>query len=142
MTAPFVPESDIVMSTPFCLLIGEDNRATREGYREYFEQAGFVVHATDDGHRVLQLARNVGPSVILLDLELPGLDGWEIARQVKASATTCHIPIIALTGHTHRHEQASAFRAGCDVFLAKPCEPSRLLAEIRKILGAQESSSA
>ena len=81
------------------------------------------------------LASTWVPSVIVLDLGLPDIDGWEVARQLKAGARTGAIPIIALTGSDLPHERVSAMRAGCDRHLAKPCVPADLVDAIERCLG-------
>lgn len=116
------------------LLIVDDDKHTREGYRQYLAGAGFTVKALSGGIDALEFARLSGPDLVVLDLGLPDVDGWEVARQLKNNAQTRDIPIIAFSGRTMQHEQVSALRAGCDVYLTKPCEPGRLLAAVRKLL--------
>jgi DNA-binding response OmpR family regulator len=116
------------------LLIVEDDRHAREGYQMYLSNAGFRVLALEGGAQVLEFAKSVKPDLVLLDLELPDLDGWEVARRLKSHKLTKGIPIIAFSGRTMHHEQVSALRAGCDVYLTKPCPPDRLLQAIRKML--------
>jgi DNA-binding response OmpR family regulator len=123
------------------LLIVEDDRHAREGYQTYLSDAGFHVRALEGGARVLEFAKSDKPDLVLLDLELPDLDGWEVARRLKSHELTRDIPIIAFSGRTLHHEQVSALRAGCDVYLTKPCAPDRLLRTIRKTLGLQDSAS-
>ena len=72
---------------------------------------------------------------MVLDLGLPDVDGWEVARRLKADNQTKGIPIVAFSGRSMQHEQISALRAGCDVYLTKPCAPDRLLSTIQKLLG-------
>jgi len=116
------------------LLIVEDDRHAREGYQMYLSNAGFRVLALEGGAQVLEFAKLAKPDLVLLDLELPDLDGWEVARRLKSHKLTKGIPIIAFSGRTLHHEQVSALRAGCDVYLTKPCPPDRLLQAIRKML--------
>jgi DNA-binding response OmpR family regulator len=119
------------------LLIVEDDRHAREGYQMYLSNAGFRVLALEGGAQVLEFAKLAKPDLVLLDLELPDLDGWEVARRLKSHKLTKDIPIIAFSGRTLHHEQVSALRAGCDVYLTKPCPPDRLLQAIRKMLGLE-----
>jgi len=116
------------------ILIVDDNPAIRDGFREYLEAAGFLVDVCGDGADALEVVRLTAPHVVVLDLGLPGIDGWEVARQLKADDATKHISLIAFTAHHMPQEQASALRAGCDLFLSKPCSGERLLEEIRKVL--------
>lgn len=117
------------------LLIVEDDAHSREGYRIYLSGAGFDVHTLPGGAHALDFVRAASPDLVVLDLGLPDLDGWEVARRLKSDEQTKHIPIIAFSGRSMQHEQASALRAGCDVYLTKPCPPDRLLTTIRKLLG-------
>ena len=117
------------------LLLIEDDRHSREGYQAYLSGAGFTVHALDGGAHALDVARTSTPDLIVLDLGLPDLDGWEVARRLKSDELTKHIPIVAFSGRSMQHEQVSALRAGCDMYLTKPCAPDRLLGTIRKLLG-------
>src|SRR5918999_5993787 len=108
------------------LLLVEDDRHAREGYRTYLTGAGFQVLALESGADALAFAKAQPPDLIVLDLGLPDVDGWEVARRMKSDEQTKHIPIVAFSGRSMQHEQVSALRAGCDVYLTKPCEPSRL----------------
>ena len=78
----------------------------------------------------------------MLDLGLPDVDGWEVARRLKSDEHTRDIPIIAFSGRSMQHEQVSALRAGCDVYLTKPCAPAALLGAIRKLLGLADAASS
>ena len=126
---------------PKRLLLVEDDRHAREGYRAYLTGAGFHVQALEGGIDALASAKADSPDLIVLDLGLPDVDGWEVARRIKSDEETMNIPIVAFSGRSMQHEQVSALRAGCDVYLTKPCEPSRLLATIRKLLGLGDTSS-
>jgi len=123
------------------LLIVEDDRNAREGYRMYLSAKGFSVRAIDGGADALHFAKSSACDLVVLDLGLPDVDGWEVARRLKGDVQTRDIPIIAFSGRTMQHEQVSALRAGCDVYLTKPCDPDRLLGAIRKLLGMGESRS-
>ena len=101
------------------------NRLTRKGYE--------VVIATD-GEIGVKMSRSESPALIIMDLGLPVLDGWEAIRQIKSSPETEQIPIIALTAHAMSHDRAKAFDAGCDDFDTKPVSIRRLLTKIRALL--------
>ena len=101
----------------------------------YLSGAGFDVHTLAGGSNALDFVRSTTPDLVVLDLALPDLDGWEVARRLKSHEETKRVPIIAFSGHSLQHEQVSALRAGCDFYLTKPCPPDRLLAAIRKLLG-------
>ncbi len=114
------------------VLFVDDNAATREGYTKYLGNFGYEVMPVATGQAALTLASTWTPDVIVLDLGLPDIDGWEVARQIKAAPETVAIPIIALTGAGLPHERASAMRAGCDRHLTKPCSPADVVDAIRR----------
>ena len=116
------------------ILFVEDEANARDGYVAYLTNCAFMVMPAATGEQALTLAFSWKPHVIVLDLGLPDIDGWEVARQLKASELTAAIPIIALTAATLPHERVSAMRAGCDRHLTKPCAPADLVAEIRRLI--------
>ena len=117
------------------LMLVDDDKHSREGYQKYLSGTGFRVHAFEGGADALAFAASESPDLVVLDLGLPDVDGWEVARRLKGDAHTRDIPIIAFSGRSLQHEQVSALRAGCDVHLTKPCPPDRLLGAIQKLLG-------
>jgi len=117
------------------VLFVEDDSATREGYTAHLANCGYDVMAAATGGQALTLASTWAPDVIVLDLGLPDIDGWEVARQLKAASRTVAIPIIALTGSDLPHERVSAMRAGCDRHLPKPCVPADLVDAIQRCIG-------
>ena len=123
------------MRSPLRVLFVDDDSPTREGYTSYLASAGFDVISAATGAHALALARTSAPDVIVLDLGLPDIDGWEVARRLKATPSTSAIRIIALTAASLQHERASAMRAGCDRHLAKPCQPADLVDAIRRSVG-------
>jgi CheY-like chemotaxis protein len=125
-----------IKPTPYLrVLFVDDDSATREGYATYLASFGYDVTTVATGREALELASTWAPNVIVLDLGLPDIDGWEVARQLKAGARTLAIPIIALTGSDLPHERVSAMRAGCDRHLGKPCVPADLVDAIERCLG-------
>jgi CheY-like chemotaxis protein len=118
------------------VLFVDDDSATREGYVKYLANSGYDVTPAATGGEALTLARTWAPNVIVLDLGLPDIDGWEVARQLKAAPRTVAIPIIALTGADLPHERVSAMRAGCDRHLTKPCPPAALVDAILRCTSA------
>ena len=123
------------------LMLVDDDKHSRDGYQIYLSDKGFRVHAFDGGIDALDFVKSSRPDLVVLDLGLPDVDGWEVARRLKSDDHTKDIPIIAFSGRSLRHEQVSALRAGCDVHLTKPCSPDRLLGAIRKLLDLAEPSS-
>lgn len=117
------------------VLFVEDNAPTREGYTTFLMRSGYEVMSAATGRQALDFAVTWAPDVIVLDLGLPDVDGWEVARQLKAAPLTLAIPIIALTAADLPHERVSAMRAGCDRHLSKPCVPADLLDGIERCLG-------
>ena len=92
-----------------------------------------------DGAQGVELAEQERPDLILMDLSLPVMDGWEATRRLKADARTASIPVVALTGHALAGISEGAKRAGCDAFVTKPCLPDALVAEIRRLLDRPRS---
>ena len=117
------------------ILFVDDDRATREGYAAYLDSCGYDVTITASGQDALRRAGEQRPSVIVLDLGLKDMDGWEVARRLKAGPDTATVPIIAFTGASLTHERISAMRAGCDRVVTKPCAPTALLEQITLCLG-------
>ena len=116
------------------LLLVDDDPSALAGMAEYLQGCGFNVLLASTGQQALTLAMTCSPDVVVLDLGLPDIDGWEVARQLKASLRMAAVPIIALTGSALPHERVSAMRAGCDRHLAKPCAPADLLNAIKRSL--------
>jgi CheY-like chemotaxis protein len=127
---------------PPLILLVDDYPDNRDIYAQFLVHAGARVEEAEDGHQALEKAFALGPDVIVMDLALPGLDGWEATRRLKHDPRTQAIPIIALTGHALAGHSQGATEAGCDVFLTKPCLPERLLEEIRAILDGTAPGSA
>jgi two-component system cell cycle response regulator DivK len=118
---------------PLVLLV-DDYPDAREMYAEYLDFSGFAVVEAANGMEALQRAAETEPDIILMDLSLPVMDGWEATRRLKADTRTAHIPVIALTGHALAGISDGARKAGCDAFVTKPCLPEDLVKEIRKVL--------
>ena len=118
------------------VLVVEDYQDAREMYAAYLEFSGYRVAEATNGVEALEQAHALKPDIILMDLALPKMDGWEATRQLKADARTRDIPIVALTGHALAGHAEGAKAAGCDAFVTKPCLPDALVAEIRRMLAA------
>jgi two-component system cell cycle response regulator DivK len=123
------------------VLVVDDYPDAREMYGEYLEYCGFEVVQASNGMEALQRALDTTPDIILMDLSLPVMDGWEATRRLKADKRTENIPVVALTGHALAGISEGAKKAGCDSFVTKPCLPEDLVKEIRRVLDAQSSSS-
>jgi len=116
---------------PPLVLVVDDFEDNREMFAEYLELCGFQVVQAASGRAALDCAFHRAPDVVLMDLSLPELDGWEATRRLKADPRTRHVPVIALTGHALADHAREAKEAGCDAFLTKPCPPEVLVAEVR-----------
>ena len=118
------------------ILVVDDYEDAREMYAEYLRFCGFRVAEARNGNEAVAQARSLKPDLILMDLSLPGMDGWEATRVLKADDATKHIPIVALTGHALAGASEGARKAGCDSFVTKPCLPDDLVVEVRRMLNA------
>ena len=116
------------------ILYVEDNDDNIYVLKNRLTRAGFTVLVATDGAQGVTMAAAERPDLILMDLRLPVLDGWEATRQLKAAPETRHIPVIALTAHAMSGDREKALQAGCDDFDTKPVEISRLLEKIRALL--------
>lgn len=123
------------------VLLVDDYPDAREMYSEYLAFSGFQVVEAGNGMEALQRALDDKPDIILMDLSLPVMDGWEATRRLKADDRTAHIPIVALTGHALAGLSEGARRAGCDAFVTKPCLPEDLVKEIKRVLDEPLRSS-
>jgi CheY-like chemotaxis protein len=117
------------------ILVVDDYQDAREMYAEYLQYSGFRVAEARNGNEAVDQAVALKPDLILMDLSLPGMDGWEATRRLKADEATRHIPIVALTGHALAGASDGARKAGCDSFVTKPCLPDDLVVEVRRMLG-------
>jgi CheY-like chemotaxis protein len=121
------------------VLVVEDYPDAQEMYSEFLSYEGFRVAAASTGLEAVEKATELVPDLILMDLSLPGIDGWEATRRLKKDPRTHAIPIVALTGHTLAGISATAKKAGCAAFITKPCLPADLVAELRRILGTEST---
>lgn len=128
------------MRRPLILLV-DDFPDNREMYALYLEYVGYEVAEAATGHEALARAFERAPDLIVMDLSLPGLDGWEATRRLKSDPRTKEIPVLALTGHALEGFSQGARNAGCDGFVTKPCLPEELVVEIRALLGSATSQS-
>jgi two-component system cell cycle response regulator DivK len=124
------------------VLVVEDYQDAREMYAAYLQFSGYRVAEATNGLEAIDQANELMPDIILMDLALPKMDGWEATRRLKMSEKTRHIPIVALTGHALAGHAEGARQAGCDAFVTKPCLPDALVAEIKRMLAARENVTA
>lgn len=123
------------------VLVVDDVAHGREIFAEYLEFRGFRVATAADGLEALDKAFELLPDIILMDLSLPQLDGWEATKRLKGDDRTKTIPIIALTAHALASAHDKAMAAGCDSVVTKPCIPRDLEAEVRRQLAARSERS-
>jgi CheY-like chemotaxis protein len=122
------------------VLVVDDFADAREMYGEYLKFCGFRVAEAQNGVEAIEKAKKLKPDLILMDLSMPVVDGWEATRRLKADSTTKGIPVVALTGHAMTGHSDSAKSAGCDVVITKPCLPHDLIKEIKKVIGSPAGS--
>jgi two-component system, cell cycle response regulator DivK len=119
------------------ILLVEDNEMNRDMLSRRLLRKGFEVAIAVDGGQAVSMAESEHPDLILMDMSLPVIDGWEATRRVKAAKATAHIPIIALTAHAMSGDREKALTAGCDDYDTKPIEMPRLLEKIDALLVRQ-----
>jgi two-component system, cell cycle response regulator DivK len=124
------------------ILLVEDNEMNRDMLSRRLQRRGYQVVLALDGQSGVEMTQSQAPDLVLMDMSLPVLDGWEAARRLKADAVTRHIPVIALTAHAMSSDREKALEAGCDDYDTKPVELPRLLAKIDALLRGSELGPA
>ena len=117
------------------ILLVEDNEMNRDMLSRRLTKKGYEVVIAEDGQKGVDMASSESPAIILLDMSLPVMDGWEAARHIKADNSTKGIPVIALTAHAMAGDREKALEAGCDDYDTKPVDLKRLLSKIEALLG-------
>lgn len=123
------------------LLIVEDNEMNRDMLSRRLQRRGFTTVIAVDGGMGVAMARSEAPDLILMDMSLPVIDGWEASRQLKADPATAAIPIIALTAHAMTSDRDKALQAGCNDYDTKPVDLPRLLGKIDALLGTPPAAA-
>lgn len=116
------------------ILIVEDQEDNRKILRDLLTSQGYQVIEAIDGSTGIQLARDHSPDLILMDIQLPGIDGYEATRQIKADEALHDIPIIVVTSYALSGDSQKAFAAGCDAYVAKPFSPRQMLSTVQEFL--------
>lgn len=122
------------------ILLVEDNEMSRDMMERWLRRKGYEVCLAADGVQAVRRAREVRPDLILMDMSLPVVDGWETTRRLKSAAETETIPIVGLSAHAMAGDRERALESGCDDYDTKPIESQRLLAKIRSLLGEVQRS--
>jgi two-component system cell cycle response regulator DivK len=124
----------LIFPTGPTVLLVEDNQESREGLARYLQRQGYKTLVAVDGREGVAVASAETPDIILMDMSLPILDGWEATRRLKTTPLTQAIPVIALTAHAMAGDREKALEAGCEDYEIKPVEFARLLAKIQSLL--------
>jgi len=117
------------------LLLVEDNEMNRDAIARLLERRGFTLVTAVDGEEGVRLCQECLPDLVLMDLGLPGIDGFEATRRIKANPATARIPVVALTARVLASDQEAALAAGCDDYDTKPADLARLVGKIKALLG-------
>lgn len=121
---------------PRCLIV-DDDRDGREGFAEYLRAFGFEVIECADGETGWRNVAEAKPDILLLDLQLPRLSGWDLVRRIRRSEPHAALPVVAFSACVFPEDQELAEEVGCDVFIAKPAVPADVLAQLQKLLSSQ-----
>ncbi|MBA3672592.1 MAG: response regulator [Gemmatimonadaceae bacterium] len=124
------------------MLLVEDNEDNRIIYSTVLRHLGYVVLEAHDGHQAVAMTRSERPDLVLMDISIPGLDGWEATRILRADPATKDVPIIALTAHALPDDRERATMMGFTAYLAKPVEPRAVAAEVRRWIGGEGVATA
>ena len=119
---------------PPLILVVDDTKDSRELFVEYLRMTGFETAQAASGREALDKAADLRPAAIVMDLEMPEMDGWEATRRLKADERTRAIPVVALSAHVMEGARKQATEAGCAGFLSKPCYPTQVSAELKRVL--------
>jgi len=125
------------------ILIADDDRDSRELYALYLSMVGYNVETAEDGHEAVVKAHALRPDVIVMDLDMPKVDGWTAIRQLQSDAKTAALPVVVLTGHDFKaYLKPAALAVGACSFLMKPCFPEQLAREVSDRLAAPRNRTA
>ena len=123
------------------VLLVEDNEINRDMLSRRLIRRGYTVMIAEDGQKAVEMAASEAPDLILMDMSLPIIDGWEATRRIKAEPATSGVPIIALTAHAMQGDREKALEAGCDDYDTKPIDLPRLLKKIESLVGGTDGES-
>ena len=123
------------------VLVADDDADNRAIAQDALEMSGYEIVTAMDGEEAFEKIADERPSIVLLDMSMPKLDGWEVARRVRADPDLAHIPIIAFTAHALVGEELKAKSAGCNDYLSKPCMPKAIVEKVVLWIGRSRSNS-
>jgi two-component system, cell cycle response regulator DivK len=132
---PLTDRKPSAMSEPKTVLLVEDNEDNRIVYATMLEHYGYKVVETANGEDAVRIAREQKPDLILMDISIPGIDGWTATERIRENPDTAEIPVVAVTAHALPEHRARAESLHCEGYLTKPCEPRRLLEEVQRLIG-------
>ncbi len=115
------------------ILLVEDDAETRLAYRTLLEHAGWSVHEASDGWQALRIVSGALPCVVVIDISIPGVDGWEMTRRLKLDERTRDVPVLLVTGHALDEDRQRARDLGCAGYLVKPLSPARFVEEVERL---------
>jgi two-component system cell cycle response regulator DivK len=115
------------------ILLVEDDTETRLAYRTLLEHAGWSVHEASDGEQALRIVGGVLPCVVVMDISIPGIDGWEVTQRLRLDERTRDVPVLLVTGHALDEDRQRARDLGCAGYLVKPLLPSRFVEEVERL---------
>ena len=127
------------MATASTILLVDDYRDALDVWELYLCAEGFKVLTASSGHEALESATAALPDMVVMDLQLPDVSGFDVARELRSRAATRHIPLIAATGYSHAVQLDEARQSGFDSVIVKPCDPEALVAEIRRLLASTDT---
>jgi CheY-like chemotaxis protein len=134
-------ETETTGAKPAKVLLVEDNEMNRDMLSRRLTRRGYEVILAPDGEEAVRLTSSIKPDIILMDMGLPTMNGWDATRAIKANQETSGIPVVALTAHAMSTDREQAMAAGCDAFETKPIEFDKLLGTIRRLISDRGNGS-
>jgi chemosensory pili system protein ChpA (sensor histidine kinase/response regulator) len=126
---------------PLCFVV-DDHVDTREGFAEYLRESGFDVQTAADAGELRSLLAEATPAAVLMDVQMPRVDGWTLTREIKANERTRHVRVLVVSASVGDGPRLAADEAGADALIGKPCDPHRIVAELTRLLGSPPAHPA
>jgi CheY-like chemotaxis protein len=121
---------------PVCFIVDDDGD-TREGFAEYLREWGFEIHTASDAVELQALLATVTPAAILMDVQMPRVDGWTLTREIKGNPRTRHVLVLVISASDREEDLLAAEESGADAFIGKPCDPHVIVSELTRLLKAE-----